>query len=307
MRWCCSFRCALLLFLLLDWWGQSSGFKICSFKLQNLDSTKADDKRIMYTLKRVVSRCDICLLQGVKDPDGSVMKTMLTNLNSYENQYQMIASESLGIHDNNMQQYVFFYKDESVSVMDHHQTVSQAFVRPPFVVRFKSNQTLVGEFVLVAVNTAPGQAVQEIDQLYEVFQDISRKWKTETVMFLGNFNAGCGHMTRAMKKEIRLFTKDGFYWLISDNVDTTATDITDCAYDRFVVQGKPFLKQVEPMSAQVFNYAKSFQIPITEAKYISGHFPIEVDLKSSAHLPQATPLLILLSLSAILSFCLSAL
>ena len=53
MRWCCSFPRALLLVLLLGWWGRSSGFKICSFKLQSLNSTKAANKRVMYTLKRV--------------------------------------------------------------------------------------------------------------------------------------------------------------------------------------------------------------------------------------------------------------
>ena len=37
----------------------------------------------------------------------------------------------------------------------------------------------MGEFVLVAVNTAPGRAVQEMDQLYDVFTDISKKWNTE--------------------------------------------------------------------------------------------------------------------------------
>ncbi|CAL8279312.1 unnamed protein product [Boreogadus saida] len=307
MRWCCSFPRALLLVLLLGWWGQSSGFKICSFKLQGLNSTKAANKRVMYTLKRVVSRCDVCLLQGVNDPNGSVMRHLVTKLNSYDHQYQTVASRGLGVNPNDMQKYVFLYRKDIVSVSDRHQYEGKGFARPPFMVRFKSSQTSVGDFVLVAVNTVPGRAVQEMDKLYDVFTDISKRWNTETVMFLGNFNAGCSHMTRPKKKEIRLFTKKGFYWLIGDHVDTTTTDTTDCAYDRFVVHGKSFLKQVEPDTASVFNYAKTYQIKKMEAMHISERFPIEVELKSSTHLPQATPLLILLSLSAFLLSGLAAL
>lgn len=53
-------------------------------------------------------------------------------------------------------------------------------------------------------------------------------------MFLGDFSAGCAYLTRADKKKIRLFTSSKFHWLIGDKVDTTVTDETSCAYDRFV-------------------------------------------------------------------------
>lgn len=53
-------------------------------------------------------------------------------------------------------------------------------------------------------------------------------------MFLGAFNAGCGHMTRQDKANIRLFSNPGFFWLIGDKVDTTVGDLTSCAYDRWV-------------------------------------------------------------------------
>lgn len=53
-------------------------------------------------------------------------------------------------------------------------------------------------------------------------------------MFLGNFHAGCAHMTRADKKHIRLFKNLNFSWLIGDKVDTTITEEKSCAYDRCV-------------------------------------------------------------------------
>ncbi|KAG7280835.1 hypothetical protein CRUP_010817, partial [Coryphaenoides rupestris] len=213
----------------------------------------------------------------------------------------MIASENLGSNPNNMQQFVFIYRNATTSVAGHYQYKSKSFTRAPFAVQFKNSQTRVGKFVLVAVHTDSSKAVKEMDHLYDVYQDISTKWNTETLMFLGNFNAGCGHMTRRTKKDIRLFTKTGFYWLIGDHVDTTTTDDTECAYDRIVVRGKSFLKQIEPYTAKVYNFHKQLHIPMQEAMELSENYPIEVSLKSSTDLTQATPLLILLSLSAILS------
>nr|XP_040050058.1 sorting nexin-21-like [Gasterosteus aculeatus aculeatus]XP_040050059.1 sorting nexin-21-like [Gasterosteus aculeatus aculeatus]XP_040050060.1 sorting nexin-21-like [Gasterosteus aculeatus aculeatus]XP_040050061.1 sorting nexin-21-like [Gasterosteus aculeatus aculeatus] len=62
---------------------------------------------------------------------------------------------------------------------------------------------------------------------------------------------------------------------------------------RIVVHGEPFLKTISPFSAKVFNYMKDFKLPKREALQVSNHLPVEVRLKSSALLLQATPLLIL--------------
>ncbi|KAF7646914.1 hypothetical protein LDENG_00180660 [Lucifuga dentata] len=102
-------------------------------------------------------------------------------------------------------------------------------------------------------------------------------------------------MTRQDKPQIRLFTKKGFYWLIEDRVDTTVTKETSCAYDRIVVSGDTFRKAIKPHSAQVFNYGKTLRVPKDQVLTLSDHLPVLVHLRSSAHLLQATPILILLS------------
>lgn len=53
-------------------------------------------------------------------------------------------------------------------------------------------------------------------------------------MLLGTFYAGCGYMSRADKKNIRLFKNLNFSWLIGDRVDTTVSEDTSCPYDRCV-------------------------------------------------------------------------
>ncbi|KAJ0064639.1 hypothetical protein NL108_011490 [Boleophthalmus pectinirostris] len=196
--------------------------------------------------------------------------------------YAQVSSRPLGKDKNDMQYYTFLYRTQTVSVTGQHQHESTDFVRPPFAVLFNSSKTLEPvEFVLIPLHSEPTKAVQEIDKLYDVFLEVVKKWQNTNVMFLGDFHAGCGYMTRAHKKDIRLFSNTSFSWLISDRTDTTVTDQTSCPYDRIVVYGSSFLKHVKPFSAKVFNPMKRFKIHSRRLVEVSDHFPIEVDLKSS--------------------------
>lgn len=294
------------LFTLLVGGAAASDFKICAFNVQKFNSAKASNSRVRHTLTRILSHCDISLLQEVMDPDGKAIQSLLASLNRPtdrydEYSYRALSSKALGNSPNNMQQYVFIYRTETVNVTDQHQyQKKQSFVREPFAVYFRSNKIAIKNFILVALHTEPGQAVKEMDRLYDVFVEVSKKWKNQNVMFLGDFHAGCAHMARADKKNIRLFTNSSFYWLIGDKVDTTVTEDTNCAYDRIVVHGKPFLKAITPFSAKVFNYVKEFKLTKDKGLEVSDNFPIELRLKNSALLLQATPLLILLSVSVII-------
>ncbi|XP_077410647.1 deoxyribonuclease-1-like isoform X2 [Vanacampus margaritifer] len=299
MRWRAPYHCLLLTFLcVVVWGGAISAFRICAYNLQKLDSHKASNNRVLHTLTRILSRCDITLLQEVMASDSSSIKSLLAALNRYEGyRYSSVSSSSLGKPDD-LQKYVFIYRTETVHVKGQHQYQGQNhFVRAPFAVYVHSNTTAIKNFVLVGLHADPSSAVQEIDHLYDVFKQVLNKWNDKNVMFLGNFHAGCAYMTRRDKKNIRLFTNTSFLWLIGDKMDTTITDETSCAYDRIVVYGKSFLKAIMPFSANVFNFPQEFKLTRKTALQVSDHFPVEVKLKSSALLLQATPLLLLLTIA----------
>ncbi|XP_061663063.1 deoxyribonuclease gamma-like isoform X7 [Syngnathoides biaculeatus] len=247
-----------------------SAFRICAYNVQKLDSKKVLNYRVLHTLTRVLSRCDITLLQEVADSDGFVVQTLLASLN----------------------------RTKTVHVMGQHQYQNHnQFVRAPFAVYFHSNTTAVKNFILVGLHADPSSAIQEIDHLYDVFKQVLSKWNEKNVMFLGDFHAGCAYMTRRDKKNIRLFTNSSFSWLIGDKIDTTIKDETSCAYDRIVVFGKSFLKAITPFSAKVFNFATEFKLTRTTALEVSDHLPVEVRLKNSAFLLQATSLPLLFTLT----------
>ncbi|KAK5864097.1 hypothetical protein PBY51_001065 [Eleginops maclovinus] len=309
MRWRFPPLALLLLSLLSLLVEGASGFRICAYNVENWNWTKVSQSRVLHTLTRIVGRCDICLLQGVKDPDGKAIKKLLISVKRYEHyKYKEVSSKSLGNSPTDMQQYVFIYRSGMVSVTGTHQyEKKQSFVRAPYAVQFQSNKTAIEKFVLVPLHTHPSKAVQEIDRLYDVFEEVRQKWNNTNVMFLGDFHASCAYMTRKNKKDIRLFSRPGFSWLIHDKMDTTVKDITNCAYDRIVVYGKPFLKGITVNSAKVFNFLKVLKVSKVKALHVSNHLPVEVMLKSSASLLQATPLLFLISISAIVQYFLSAL
>ncbi|XP_010898303.1 deoxyribonuclease gamma-like isoform X5 [Esox lucius] len=245
--------CLSLLFLIVGISGACSGFKICAFNVRNFDIAKSTNYRVMHTLTKVVSRCDICLLQEVKDVQGKVVKALVGSLN----------------------------RNETVEVKDKYQYADKknAFSRDPFIVRFQAKATEIEDFALIPLHTVAIEATNEIDQLYDVFEEVKLKWKSTQVMFLGTLNAACGYMTGKDKANIRLFSNPGFYWLIGDKVDTTVRAISNCAYDRIVVHGQPFLKAIKPYSAKVFNIAKEYKLTVDKALEVSDHFPVEVELK----------------------------
>ncbi|XP_054878192.1 deoxyribonuclease-1-like 2 isoform X2 [Poeciliopsis prolifica] len=286
--------------------GGAAGLRICSYNIQKFNKNKAANYRVMHTLTKIVSRCDICVLQDVVDPKLEAVKVLVASLNRYdEHHYEYLSSQSLGKASDDLEQYVFIYRTHLVKRLDQHQYEGKAFVRPPFAVHFSCNKTDIKKFVLVPLHTDPDHAVQEIDWLYDVFEEVSAKWNNTNVMFLGDFHAGCAYVTRDDKKNIRLFTNSNFSWLIGDREDTTVTDLTNCPYDRIVVHGQSFLQGIRPDSANVFNFGKEFRLRQAKVLLLSEHYPIEVRLKGSAPLLQAAPLLVLFS--AIIRFFLPAL
>lgn len=264
------------------------GFKICAFNVKSFGDSKSLNPQIMGSLARIVSRCDICLLQEVRDQKNNAIPRLIAAVNRLDrdNDYAYVASGRLGRTPTYQEQYVFVYRKSTAKLKNQYQYPDaqkgdvDAFSREPFIVHFEAPKTMAKDIVLIPQHTTPSNATKEIDELYDVFMDIKERWKIEKVMFLGDFNAACGYVAKKNRKNIRLYSDPSFIWLINDNVDTTVKESTDCAYDRFVVYGEPFLRLIEPMSAQPFKFSKEYRLTEAQALAVSDHYPIEVTLKT---------------------------
>ncbi|XP_059902533.1 deoxyribonuclease I-like 1-like [Gadus macrocephalus] len=267
----------------------AASLKMCAFNVQSFGEAKASNKKVMGLLIKILARCDLCLIQEVRDSKGGAIPQLVKDLNRFDksNSYAYIESKRLG-RKTYKEQYVYIYRDNVLQVKDHHQyhkteaegtNDTDVFSREPFIVRFHSPATLVKDFILIGQHTSPKTAMKEIDELYTVFKDIYKKWKMDNVVILGDLNAGCSYITIKGWRAVRLRSNPKFSWLIGDEQDTTVRERTHCAYDRIVVHGREILHGIVPGSAQPFNFKKEFHLSEEEALEVSDHFPVEVDLK----------------------------
>ncbi|XP_029453374.1 deoxyribonuclease gamma-like [Rhinatrema bivittatum] len=199
--------------------------------------------------------------------------------------YNYILSKPLG-RGEYREQYLFIYREDSVQVKEIYQYEDKqegdedSFAREPFIVRFESKTTGLKDFAVIPVHTTPKDSVQEIDELYDVFNVVKKKWKMQRIIFIGDFNADGAYVSHKKMKSIRLRTDPSFHWLIDDDADTTASNTTDCSYDRIVVHDEVF-NSIVPGSAKVFNVQKEFKLTDEEVLADSDHYPVEVELKSA--------------------------
>ncbi|XP_037540481.1 deoxyribonuclease-1-like 1 [Nematolebias whitei] len=276
-----------------------SEFRICAFNLHHFGDSKAKKSDVMLTLARIITRCDICLLQEVRDAKNTAVQQLLQTIKSYDgdHKYEMVASGRLGRSDTYQEQYVFIYRSDTVMVTDQYQYPDDlpgdedAFSREPFVVRFKAPRTIIKDFVLIPQHTTPTNTTKELDALYDVLQKVREMWKVENVMLLGDFNADCGYLAKKNRKNVRLITDPNLYWLVPENSDSTVKQSTSCSYDRIVVHGETFNRAVVPSSAQPFNFQQEFKLTEEQALDISDHYPVEVLLRvaGSRFLPGGAP------------------
>ncbi|KAM9752828.1 deoxyribonuclease-1-like 1 isoform 1-T3 [Menidia menidia] len=218
-----------LCFLLEAGAAQRSGFRVCAFNLHHYGESKSRKSDVMQTLARIISRCDVCLLQEVRDSKGTALPKLLEQIRRSDpaHAYKSVASARLGRTESYQEQYVFVYRSDTATLADTYQYPDDlpgdedAFAREPFVVRFRAPATAVRDLVLIPQHTAPSNTTKELDALYDVLQRVRSMWKTENVMLLGDFNADCGYLAKKNRAKVRLLTDRSLFWLLPEDSDST--------------------------------------------------------------------------------------
>lgn len=282
--------CALGLFLALL--HLSNSLRLAAFNIKSFGDKKSSNVTLMDIISTIVHRYDIILIQEVRDSDLSATKRLMEHVNkgSPRPEYSHIVSEPLG-RSSYKERYLFLYREQTVSVVKSYtyddgceSCGTDTFSREPFVVMFTSKNTrrprerAMRNFVLIPQHTSPDYAVQEVDALYDVVTDVRKRWNTNDIVLLGDFNSGCNYVMGSEWQQIRLFTDKSFHWLITDEADTTVSH-TNCPYDRIVVTDD-MLKGVVKGSAHVYDYMMDLSLSHSLALAVSDHFPVEVELIS---------------------------
>lgn len=261
--------------------------KIAAFNVKTLGITKVEDEFVVPYLIEIMSRYSVVVILEVRDTSGEAMEMLLQKLNSascnQNNPFFMTASDPLG-RETYKEQYVCFYREADVTLEDCYQYPDDqvgnvdAFAREPYILRFYCPNTVVKNLVLIPIHTKPDDAEKELNDLDYVVQAVMKKWGTEKIMILGDFNADGRYLPLEQKSRIQICCPP-YCWLIDDDVDTTTSNCNDNTYDRIVVFGEEMLEAVVPGSAKAFNFQREFNLTDEQALSISDHYPVEVELK----------------------------
>ncbi|XP_049590358.1 deoxyribonuclease 1 like 4, tandem duplicate 1 isoform X1 [Syngnathus scovelli] len=282
--------------------------KIASFNIQKFGRSKVSDPEVLRILVQIIRRYDIIVILEVVDISGTSVQTLLNALNTYvcsspkcskgrkimrvcvrrpnlSHHYTLKISTRLG-RSHYKEQFMFLYRDDLVDLVGSYQFDDQVteggdvFARDPYILRFRCHDTVLKDLVMIPVHTKPEDSETELDELYDVFQHVKMKWRTDNVMILGDFNADGAYVSNRELQRIRIRSDKNFHWLIGDDVDTTASVGNMHTYDRIVVYGDDMLRAVVPNSARPFNFQKAFHLSNEQALKVSDHYPVEVELRS---------------------------
>ncbi|XP_077993228.1 deoxyribonuclease-1-like [Glandiceps talaboti] len=261
----------------------SCSLKIAAFNIKTFGVSKMSEPEVVPILVDICVRYDVIVIQEIRDKSGEAIQELLDLVNGVSNNaYAMIISDRLG-RSSYKEQYAFFYRIDKLSVTDSYHyddgvdDYTDEFAREPFVVRFLSSFTAVEDFAIAAIHVDPDIAVQEIDSLTDVYDDIVKRWRLQDVLIAGDYNADCSYVKSSEWPYIRLRTDSRFTWLIEDDDDTTVSS-THCAYDRLVVAGAALTSAVDPTSSAVFYYDTYYGLDYELAYDVSDHFPVEMVL-----------------------------
>lgn len=276
--------CSLGLFLALL--HASTSLLLGAFNIKSFGDKKASNTTLMNIISTIVHRYDILLIQEVRDSDLSATKKLMEHVNKNSPQFKYVVSEPLG-RSTYKERYLFLYRQQTVSVVKNYTyddgcepCGTDTFNREPYVVMFSSKHTAVKNFTLIPQHTSPKCAVKELQALYDVVIDVRKRWSTNDIVLLGDFNAGCSYVSGSDWQKIQIFTDKSFHWLIPDDADTTVSH-TNCPYDRIVVTSD-MMKGVVPGSAEVYNYMTALSLSHSLALAVSDHYPVEVELTPAA-------------------------
>ncbi|XP_023216027.1 deoxyribonuclease gamma-like isoform X1 [Centruroides sculpturatus] len=237
----------------------------------------------MTIIRKIILLYDIILVQEIVSRDESYIHNLLHSINSLSSggvTYNMALSDRLG-RSIAKEQYAFFYKKHMFSVLDTdiYPDVDDNFMRPPYIVHFFSPTIKnLTSFIAVGIHVQPNNAANEISFLANVYDYVKNKYKNKNAIIMGDLNAGCSYIKTGDWKNISLWMRNEFIWLIGNHVDTT-TNINSCPYDRIVIAGEEMKQAVINDSANILNFQNKYELTLEETTSVSDHWPVEVKLR----------------------------
>ena len=243
--------------------------KIGAFNIQSFGKTKYSRKDVRDYLIQIVTKYDAVMIQEIKDKSQVMIHDFLADCQLHRN-YSMALSKRLG-RSRYMEQYALFYDQDKLAVkkQEEYPDPHDIFHREPLVVHL-SEKSSGQELTLMGVHTDPDDVPEELGEMENAYNWATSHGYPTDALIMGDFNADCSYLKATEYASISLATSTSFTWLIDSSADTTVSDRTDCAYDRFVAAGSARFT-----NTTVDRFDKTFNFTAAEARRVSDHYPIQ--------------------------------
>ncbi|KAI0207720.1 Deoxyribonuclease-1 [Lamellibrachia satsuma] len=269
------------------WAERERSLLLGAFNVQIFGARKISKPAVLHSLGQgIISRYDVLLLQEIRDRESMAVDVLVRHLNRIStDRFRYAVSERLG-RTSSKEQYAFLFKSSKVIATGifQYSDPQDEFEREPFAVRFHSNSTDVGTFAVMGIHTSPKAAEKELDALVKAYEVTAQALDVQNVIIAGDFNADCSYVTGREWAGVRLRTDPRFEWLLGDDIDSTVGN-SNCAYDRFVVTGDELKAAIVPDSVGVVYFDRAQGLTPAEAKLVSDHYPIELQLRGKVITP----------------------
>lgn len=273
---------SLVLYFLLTF-HVAQTLRIGAFNIRAFGRNKMKKNDVMKILLKIVGRYDLIFIQELRNMNNDTVDTMMQNVKPTTREkfdYEMTKPLGTGTYK---EQYAYLFRSDKISVKSSfvYDDVGNKFVREPFVITFTSPLIDVKEVTVIGIHTMEKNVKKELDELAHVHQKITREIGHDNVIILGDMNVDCNYCRKKCQQNLFIRKDSKFQWLITDNIDTTVDNATNCTYDQIIITGHQLSEIVIPESAKVFEFDKMYNLTKEQALKISDHYPVEFTLKES--------------------------
>jgi endonuclease/exonuclease/phosphatase family metal-dependent hydrolase len=251
---------------------QPGELRVSAFNVQVFGLSKMDKPEVVEALTQIITRFDLVMVQEVRDISETAIFELLETINAASSySYEIFLSERLG-RTSSKEQMAYLYRSDKLRFIEGATVADpmDIFERPPVWTKFEYIES-ASAINILGSHLDPDAVPTEIEALYNEFARYQLDAaEGESVLVMGDFNAGCRYLTDDELAVTTLFQTENLISLISDDVDTTTTS-TYCPYDRMLVGGAMMNESLE---SGVFYFDQALGLTGEVTRSVSDHYPV---------------------------------
>ncbi|MEZ6093937.1 MAG: endonuclease/exonuclease/phosphatase family protein [Pirellulaceae bacterium] len=241
---------------------------IGTFNIQVFGQAKLGNSSVMEILVDIGRRFDLLALQEIRDKEQEVVPRYIEMLNANGANYRFVIGPRQG-YTISKEQYAYIYDANKLKVIgEPFIAEDRTLHRAPMVVRFQSteiNENQAATFCLLNIHTDPDEVSQELGALKKVVSNVKAAMPEEDdFLVLGDFNAPTEYIDSlfAFHTNPHYIVQEG--WVTNIREDRN--------YDNVIFDSRATREYTG--QSGVFNFPRTYQLSLDEAKYVSDHLPV---------------------------------